>query len=353
MPNDLEASIIGCLLGTAVGDAMGLPYEGLSADRLARMAQRPEERGLLFGWRLCSDDTEHACMVAQALLVSAGEPDAFVKSLAWRLRFWLMGAPAGIGLATLRGIVRLWLGFPWRRSGVFSAGNGPAMRSAILGVTYGADARALDLLVERCSRMTHSDPKAMYAAHAVALAAYASANGMSRPDAYRELLGARLGSDAKELVALIEKACLSAEAGASTKEFARELGLERGVTGYAYHTVPVAIHAWLRHPADYRSAVMSVIACGGDTDTTAAIAGGIVGAGIGPTGIPRAWTDSLVEWPRSTTWLAELGRRLGEATRTRRPAPALRLNIPALALRNLCFLVIVLSIGFRRLLPPY
>ena len=75
---------------------------------------------------LTSDDTEHACMLAQAFIVSHADPDRFVRSFAWRLRGWLLGLPAGVGFATLRAIVKLSAGVPGSRSGVHSAGNGPA-----------------------------------------------------------------------------------------------------------------------------------------------------------------------------------------------------------------------------------
>ncbi|MEE8624523.1 MAG: ADP-ribosylglycohydrolase family protein, partial [Acidiferrobacterales bacterium] len=82
----------------------------------------PEISGhrFVFGKGMVSDDTEHACMVAQALIVSGGDVETFAKSLAWRFRFWLLGLPAGIGFATLRAVLKLWLGFPSHRSGVFS-----------------------------------------------------------------------------------------------------------------------------------------------------------------------------------------------------------------------------------------
>jgi hypothetical protein len=53
-----------------------------------------------------------------------------------RLRGWLLSLPAGIGFATLRAILKLWLGFPLNRSGVYSAGNGPAMRVAVIGAFF-------------------------------------------------------------------------------------------------------------------------------------------------------------------------------------------------------------------------
>lgn len=51
----------------------------------------------------------------------------------------------------------------------------------------------------------------------------------------------------------------------------RREGLGRGVSGFSMHTVPVALHVRLRHQRDDEAAVTDVIACGGDTDTEAAI----------------------------------------------------------------------------------
>ena len=83
---------------------------------------------------MVSDDTEHAIMVAESLLDAAADAERFAAALAWRMRFWLLGFPAGAGSATLRAILKLWLGCPPARSGIPSAGNGPAMRAPLLGV---------------------------------------------------------------------------------------------------------------------------------------------------------------------------------------------------------------------------
>src|SRR5207237_1108787 len=99
----------------------------------------------------------------------------------------------------------------------------------------------------------------------------------------------------------------------TTAAFAESLGLGNGVSGYTYHTVPVALHAWFCKPQDYRAAVLDVVRCGGDTDTTAAILGAIIGAGVGKRGIPNDWLDAIGEWPRSVTWMESLGRRLADA----------------------------------------
>ncbi len=77
----------GLLLGTAVGDSIGLPREGMSKRRAALMFGGGPLRQSLFLHRgMLSDDTEHACMTAQALLASGGDPDGFARLLAWKLR---------------------------------------------------------------------------------------------------------------------------------------------------------------------------------------------------------------------------------------------------------------------------
>ncbi|MTW22540.1 ADP-ribosylglycohydrolase family protein [Allochromatium palmeri] len=347
-----RTAIVGCLLGTAVGDALGLPYEGLSPQRAARLLGPPERQRLLGRWGLVSDDTEHTAMVAQALIASSGDPERFRRSLAWRLRWWFLGLPAGVGWATLRAILRLWIGIRPERSGVYSAGNGPAMRAAILGVTI-ADPESLRVLVRASARLTHTDPLAEQGAWAVAWAARMAGAGPVDPVRYLAEVRTSLGTEGQTLTTLIERAVDSVNQGESNEAFAQGLGLARGVSGYVCHTVPVALHAWLSHPRDYRAAVGAVIRCGGDTDSTAAIVGGILGAAVGRSGIPDDWLNGVIEWPRSIAWLERLGERLA-ASRTPvtsvRPLP---LFVPAVLIRNAFFLLVVLAHGFRRLGPPY
>ncbi|MDQ3815426.1 MAG: ADP-ribosylglycohydrolase family protein, partial [Armatimonadota bacterium] len=297
---------------------------------------------------------EHTCMVAQALVVAAGDVTKFARSLATQLRRWLLALPAGTGLATLKACVRLCLGLGPERSGVFSAGNGPAMRSAILGVCYGHDLDTLCDLVRASTRITHTDPKAEFGALAVALAAHLAATGDAvSPHEYLGSLRVALGSAADEFLALVEQAVESVAAGQTTEAFAEQLGLDHGVTGYTYHTVPVALHAWLRHPRDYRSAVVAIIRCGGDTDSTAAIVGGIVGAVVGKEGIPPDWLDNVCEWPRSVRWMEKLGHRLTEVCSRGEAQRPLPLPFYQVFLRNIFFVLVVLAHGLRRLLPPY
>ena len=345
---------LGCLAGMAAGDALGLPFEGLSAQRRRRMYPKLRPCFVL-RHGMISDDTEHACMTAQAVIVSGGDPDRFVRSLSWRLRFWLLGVPAGVGLATARAILRLWAGTAWQRSGVYSAGNGPAMRSPVLGVLYARQPARLRELVRRSTVLTHTDPKAFFGALVVAIAAREAAikPDAVRPEAFLECVESELGDGAEEMVSLVREVVASVGRGASTGDFAREMGLATGVSGYMYHTVPVVLHAWLSSPMDYEAAVSAVIDCGGDTDTTAAIAGAIVGAATGFEGIPGAWIDGLAEWPCGIAWIRRVAARSAEVSERGVPSAPVRFNVPGQLLRNLFFLCVVLLHGFRRLLPPY
>ena len=345
--------IAGVLLGTAVGDAIGLPREGLSPRRAARLfGGAPIGHRFLFGRGMVSDDTEHACMTAQALLAGRGDPARFARSLAWRLRFWLLGLPAGVGLATARGILRLWIGFPPGRSGVHSAGNGPAMRSPVLGVCAGEDPERLRALVSASTRLTHTDERAGEGALAVALccryAATRPAEKVAAGEVFDLLRREISNAPLRNALDLVEKALGS---GQTAAQWASQAGLGSGVTGYILHTVPAAVLCWLRHPADFRAAVEEVVLLGGDADTTGAITGALAGATVGAKGIPPEWVAGLWEWPRSVGWIHHLAERL--AARDDAAARPVHLSWPAILPRNVLFLAVVLRHGLRRLLPPY
>jgi ADP-ribosylglycohydrolase len=346
-------SIQGCLLGTATGDALGLPFEGMSPQRIKKLNPLPLRHRFFFNRGMLSDDTEHTCLVAQSLLVSGDDSQLFVKQLARRLRWWLLGLPAGIGMATLKSLIKLSFGVSPEKSGVWSAGNGPAMRSAIIGVYAGKNNELLTSLVTKSTLITHSDPKALKGALIVAKLAAENAiakeiNIKSCLEKIKPIVG-----DDDILAELIDKAVASASKNESAKEFCQTLGFNNGVSGYIYQTLPVVLQIWLRHPRDYETAMQEAILCGGDTDTVAAILGGMVGAGCGVDGIPKQWIDGIIEWPRSVSWMNELALRLAKAKTGNEKQKPLVINLFGILLRNAFFMVWVLLHGFRRLLPPY
>lgn len=347
-PPELQRRFTGLLLGTAVGDALGLPAEGLCRTRIEqRWPGKKWRHRFIFGRGMCSDDTEHTFIVAQALLSHPDDPVAFQHCLAWKLRLWLLGLPAGIGLATLRSIVKLWLGFSPSRSGVFSAGNGPAMRSAILGAYFFDDAAKQRQFVSAATRLTHTDPKAETAALAVAeAAAWAIVQDGPLEDWVARL--PHLGED-EEWAVICRKLAESLARGESVSGFADSIGLKNGVSGYSFHSVPVALFAWARHPGDFRQALESALDCGGDTDTVGAIVGALAGASVGPEGIPAEWLEGIYEWPRTMKVLSRAGARLADQRSGSRFMGPVRYFWPGLIARNLAFTLIVLAHGVGRL----
>ena len=93
--------------------------------------------------------------------------------------------------------------------------------------------------------------------------------------------------------------------GRPVPEFAAHLGLTRGVIGYAYDTVPVALNAWMRYPADLRSAVVESVRRGSDTDSVAAFAGGPLSGGLRED-IPADLLAGILEWPRTIEWMRKV-----------------------------------------------
>ncbi len=356
----LSSALQGCLLGTAAGDSVGLPFENLSRRSVAKLLPGRLEQSLVLGRGLLSDDTEHAVMVALSLAEAGDDVAFFQRRLAARLRWWLAVAPPGVGSATARSILKLWAGFSPSRSGVYSAGNGPAMRSAVLGVVYADRPRLLQGFVRASTRMTHSDPKAFEAALAVAIAAScASRLGACTPQLACDTFVAtflQAMPDAGAMKPELERLQHAVAEHWPLDTFVGELRCEKGVTGYALHTVPAALYAWMLHAGDFRAAVTDIVRCGGDTDSTAAIVGAIVGAGVGPEGIPASWLSDILEWPRSVSWMRALGVELAGRVRkgTARSVTALDKVkelawLPWTLTRNLTMLAVVVYVLFRRL----
>ncbi|MEO7735828.1 MAG: ADP-ribosylglycohydrolase family protein [Kofleriaceae bacterium] len=321
-----------------------MPREGLSRQRARRMYPGPLRQRLVLGRGMISDDTEHACMTAQALLLAGDDTDGFARTLAWKLRWWLAGLPPAIGWGTLRALTRAWLGFSPHRSGVRSAGNGAVMRAPIIGAWF-ADPDRIAPFVAASTAITHRDPRANAGALAIALAAHHAVYD-------HEIVAGVVLDDIRarvadpELLQAIDRIGDGLARGLEVAALADELGLSRGVTGYVHHTVPVCLYAWLSTPNDFRAVVERVIALGGDSDTTGAITGALVGATVGESQIPTEWL-AITDYPRSVRWIRALAERVHE-----RSAP-MRLCWPLVPVRNAMFLAIVLATGLRRLLPPY
>ena len=364
-PNNLESAsgprasardraemFAGLLIGTAVGDALGLPAENLSPQRIERFWKGDWRMRLLPGRGMLSDDTEHTLIVAQALLTHPGDMTKFQTTLAWKLRWWFASLPGGIGLATASACIKLWLGFPPRKAAVRSAGGGPAMRSAIIGAFFADDPQCRHDFVLASSQLTHRSWQSDAAALAVAeCAAHASLSTEKPNENFLDQICALSKEPewGKYITALRD----SLKSNLSVRAFAAGIGLEGGVTGYSLHVAIVAIYAWLRGGGDFRASMISVLECGGDTDTAGAIVGAIVGASAGISRMPQEWVKGLFDWPRSPALISAIASRLAEQMETKHPLGPVPYFWPAVPVRNFFFLMIVLMHGFRRLLPPY
>lgn len=320
---DAEARIAGLLLGTALGDALGLPCEGMSARRIARRFGRLDRFRLLGRTGYVSDDTEQSALLAQSLARNPQDP---ARAFRWSLLGWFGRLPWGVGLATVRACFKILLGLP--RSGVRSAGNGAAMRAAVLGAAIQDPVRRQSL-GRSLAEVTHTDPRGVEAA------LFTAELAASGPAAARALVADPILGPA------LDRAEALAASGAGTEEAARELG----TSGYAVHTVPFALFCYQRFGERPLEALQECISAGGDTDSIAAILGAWLGARHGESGLPGDLIARLHDGPFGPSHLRALARAVANGT----PPPRYSW-IGALA-RNLALYPVILAHGFRRLLP--
>jgi ADP-ribosyl-[dinitrogen reductase] hydrolase len=227
------------------------------------------------------------------------------------------------------------------------------MRSGLIGAYFADDTERRRTFVSASSRLTHRGWQAETAALAVAECAALTARTQRRTDVVQVLQLLRGLSGEAEWQMMLSRIESSLAGGKTVSEFVQSIGLERGITGYALHVVPVAIYAWLRHIGDFRTALISALERGGDTDTVGAILGALAGATVGKQGIPTDWLDKIWEWPRSVSFIERVAAGLARQKATQQPIGPVRFVWPGVIPRNLMFLAVVLAHGFRRLAPPY
>ena len=326
------------IIGTAVGDTIGLPMEGMKPAKIAKLGWcNPLRQRFLFGTGMWSDDTDHTLHLIDALNLSGGDPEQFRKIFSRRLQFWLSTLPPGVGLATLKSIIKQALGF--RKTGIFSAGNGPVMRAAALGVFYPESQEQRQLLNAIHTELTHSDPKALEASELIVEIAATFTRGETRFE-----LSKMVKKHSTEWQNLIHAAQSSAQDEVSTEEAMERMKInpKKGVSGYSYHTVPAVIYVGLKNDWDFRQTITEIIALGGDTDSTAAIAGAL--CALHPRAeIPDAWQSQIKELPVSLKTLRKKCSTSDQATRFINP-----ILWPIYLLRNLIqFAIVIVHIVLR------
>jgi ADP-ribosylglycohydrolase len=317
--------MVGSLLGLALGDALGLPVEALEPEVAAayvreRLRPAPAVAPLLpdlFGQY--SDDTQLARELLASIEDAGGwRPERFATRIADLFR---SGGIVGAGPGTRGAALRIAAGTPWDQAASPApyAGNGSAMRVGPLGALLAGDPDALRRAAAQQSRVTHADSRCAAGAVAIAgAAALAAGSGpLDRRD-FLETLSAWAGPEdsgvARAIATLvgwhgIEPEAAVARLRALDLDPARE-GAWRGISTFVVPSVLWSLYAFLRSPDDYWEVVCTAIAVGGDTDTTAAMAGALAGARVGPDGLPAPLLERLHDGGRwRAPELAALARR--------------------------------------------
>ncbi|MFJ2649749.1 ADP-ribosylglycohydrolase family protein [Streptomyces sp. NPDC087420] len=163
-----------------------------------------------------------------------------------------------------------------------SLGNGAAMRVAPLGAWFAADLARVSEQAVLSAEVTHAHPQGIAGAVAVAVAAALSVRG--------ELSVAAVAEATPEGV-VRDGLARAAELPFTTAPWKAADVLGNGQRIRADDTVPFAVWTAARHPDDLTAALWSTAEGFGDVDTTCAIAGGIVGARTGVSGVPGEWLE--------------------------------------------------------------
>jgi ADP-ribosylglycohydrolase len=291
------------VLGGAVGDALGAPYEGLWSDAI------PAEDALLEGFAefegyprgQFTDDTQLTVATLRSV-VKLGDvsPAHVARSIA---ALWKKQAVIGPGGACTHAALSFLRTGDWRACGAAAgqAGNGTAMRTAALGLFFLAAPERLPAAVADVSRITHQDPRSIAGGVAVAKAAQLLAgdsadephsfcqavSDSTRPyaAAFAEMI-ARLPSLAREPpeVALP----VIAWSGMDRPEFDTPI-----ITPFVIPTVLAALWCLLRHRQSWSQAVAGAIRLGGDVDTLGAIVGALAGVAHGVGAIPPRLVETV------------------------------------------------------------
>jgi ADP-ribosylglycohydrolase len=186
---DQRSAVYGCILGQAIGDALGEPVEfaGEAPKKVPDISTTDNH---------FTDDTQMMAAIAEALLAAPPHKNsskAFMDELSRQIIQWrqspLGGSHRSPGGACLDGAAKLMAGTPWTDSGGLSAkGNGTAMRSSVVGAFYHRDLDMAWHIGCLSSVPTHNNLEPILCAGAVALLCAASIAGQSWPDALRHVL---------------------------------------------------------------------------------------------------------------------------------------------------------------------
>jgi ADP-ribosylglycohydrolase len=324
MTTRLHDRIRGCLLGGAVGDALGA---GIEFSSLARIRAEHGPDGVTgyvpaYGRTAAiTDDTQLTAFTVEALLRASVRADRGVVSVplaAWYAyqrwlitqdvapiavlpgragSSWLLDEPVlharrAPGNTCLAGLHRTGLQVPLPAACARSKGCGSVMRSAPFGLAYrhvGPDQAAG--LARECSALTHGHPTAGHASAALAWMVCALTDGS--PELADVVAGAldhldAQGPDAAETAAAVRAAVALARSGPSTPEAVETLG-----GGWvAEEALAIGVYCALAG-SDPRAALLAAVNHSGDSDSTGSICGQLLGAAYGDAVLPADWVAEV------------------------------------------------------------
>ncbi|MGW7001678.1 ADP-ribosylglycohydrolase family protein [Streptomyces sp. NPDC054933] len=278
-----EKRVTGAVVGSAVGDALGAPFE--FGPPGAYSARFPDGVGQMCGgggWEPgeATDDTQMAVLVADSLLERGGFDPSDVFA---RFQRWAAAESKDVGLQTEEVLTS---GEPWdlaaaRHFGVNqrAAGNGALMRSTTSAVFFATAGREATMEAARgLTALTHGDPAA-WEGSAV----------------FHELL--RVALDGEDPAAAVAATLPYVDPGHRAR-WSRVLAPDwhpddaTEFNGAVWPCLGSAVWV-LRRTGSYQDAVRAAIDLGGDTDTVACVTGALAGAVYGIDAIPARWTQAL------------------------------------------------------------
>ena len=286
----------GVLLGQAIGDALGVPYEFAAPIKAgqARMVGGGLGPYAPGEW---SDDTQMALCIAQVTATGADlTTDDALDAVAAGFRDWRLNGASDIGVQTssvlsaaARGegppAQRMTAALRAARDG--RAGNGALMRTSVVGLVVLDDPVRTAEVARRVAALTHADERCVDACVLWSEAV--------RVAVVEGRLDVRAG-----LALLPEPRWALWETWLDEAESQPPASFHRnGFTVTALQAAWAAIHA-TRHVGDadrVEAALQTAIAIGHDTDTVAAIAGGLLGARYGVSGLPSDLARRVHGWP--------------------------------------------------------
>ena len=277
---DQRERAIGSILGLAVGDALGAPFEfrrrseipdPLPAFELPWMGMPPGT------W---TDDTAMARNLWRSLAEHEGALD--LSDVLARHVAWLATGPPDVGNQTSLALREGAEAVFERRGPEVSAGNGSVMYCAPLGVVRAGEPERLLEEAPALSRLTHWDGRCQTACLAVTLAVAALVRGDPAEQAVVEAIEAVADREGGE-----ELEYLVGEAG-------RARPIDGPDQGFTLFTAGIALQV-AGEGRDFEGGLRHVVGLGGDTDTNAAVAGALLGAAQSVDAIPTAWLASLAD----------------------------------------------------------